>query len=208
MVAPTITSIFPESGPAAGGTPVQIVGTDFTGTTGVTINGNAVTMYSEVDDSNVLVVAPAGTGIGDVVLTTGGGADTLTDGWTYLAYLANIVTVAEMKFFAGAGIDSAGDVDANHIILQDYAEAYLSNLLEFNLDAAGWATLSTPNKELISEWAARFAGVALIRFNMLGEAATGFTRIEAEDRINVHLYRLWQMEKIFRDASIQDFIGS
>ena len=48
-----------------------------------------------------------------------------------MVFAANIVTVAEMNFMAGAGIDTTnGSVDANHIILQDYAEAYLSNLLD------------------------------------------------------------------------------
>ena len=81
MVAPTITSITPSSG--GSGTLALIVGTDFTGTTGVTINGVAVTRFGEADDANVLVVIPAGTGTGDVVLTTGGGSDTLTNGWSY-----------------------------------------------------------------------------------------------------------------------------
>ena len=40
-----------------------------------------------------------------------------------MAYVANIVTVAEMQFMAGANVDAAGDVEANHITLQDNAEA-------------------------------------------------------------------------------------
>lgn len=125
-----------------------------------------------------------------------------------MAYVANIVTVAEMNFYAGAGIDTtAGSVDANHTILQDHAEAYLSNLLKFNLDATGWATISSPNKELITEWAARYAAVTLIQYNMLGEAGIGFTRIEAEDRINVHVWRMQQIEKILTEDT-QNFLGT
>lgn len=125
-----------------------------------------------------------------------------------MAYTANIVTVAEMQFMAGAGIDAAGDVEVNHIILQDMAEGYLSALLKFNLDAAGWATLDDTNKYLISEWAARFAAIALIQYNMLGEAEIGFTREEAEDRINIHIYRMNEINKLLDKADIQDFQGT
>ena len=125
-----------------------------------------------------------------------------------MAYTANIVTVAEMNFYAGAGIDTtAGSVDANHIILQDLAEGYLSSLLKYELTIANWALLNATGKALITEWAARFAAVQLIQYNMLGEAGTGFTRIEAEDRINVHIYRMDAIEKILT-AGVQDFLGS
>ena len=119
-------------------------------------------------------------------------------------YVANIVTVAEMQFMAGENIDATGDVDANHVFLQDYAEAYLSNLLKFNLDAAGWATLTSPNKELISEWAARFAATQLISFNMAGYT----TILEAEDMLNIHFYRMRQIETLLNKSSIQDFQGT
>jgi len=125
-----------------------------------------------------------------------------------MAYVANIVTVAEMNFYAGAGIDTtAGSVDANHIILQDHAEAYLSNLLKFNLTAAAFTALTAGIKELISEWAARYAAVALIQYKMLGEAGAGFTRIEAEDRINVHWARMQEIKSLLEQADVQDFMG-
>ncbi len=121
-----------------------------------------------------------------------------------MAYSANIVTVAEMQFYAGENVDTTGDTDANHTILQDHAEAYLSTLLKFNLDAAGFATLSTPNKEIISEWAARFAANALIKYNMAGYS----TIVEAEDMINLNLYRMEKIEELLKQADIQDFQGS
>ena len=54
-----------------------------------------------------------------------------------MVFSANIVTVAEMQFFAGENVDSTGDVDANHIILQDLAEGFLSSLLKHNLGGIG-----------------------------------------------------------------------
>ena len=101
-----------------------------------------------------------------------------------MAYTANIVTVAEMQFMAGENVDATGDVDANHIFLQDHAEGYLSALLKYKLDTTGFSALDSTTKILISEWAARYAGMQLIAFN-----TSGFTLglIEAEDMIQIHI---------------------
>ncbi len=119
-----------------------------------------------------------------------------------MVFVANIVSLAEMQLMAGVGV-GASDADANHTILQDHAEAYLSNLLKFNLDAAGWATLNTPTKELISEWAARYAGMTMIANDM---KATYTSRIEAEDMINVHVLRMLAIEKLLTEDT-QNFLG-
>ena len=120
-----------------------------------------------------------------------------------MAFVANIVSVAEMQLMAGTNV-GASDADANHTILQDHAEAYLSNLLEFALDATGWALLSTPTRELISEWAARYAGMTMI----LNDMNTFTTRIEAEDMVNVHLFRMREIETLLKNQSTQDFLGA
>ena len=120
-----------------------------------------------------------------------------------MAYTANIVTVAEMQFYAGENVDATGDVEANHIILQKHAEGYLSALLKHKLDTAGFAALDDTTKVIISEWAARHAAVALIKYNMAGYTS----RVEAEDLINVHLFRMDKIEKLLADASVQDFMG-
>ena len=83
MAAPTITSCSPGSGPKAGGTAVHIVGTGLTAASALTFDGTAATMYSVVNATNILAVAPAGSGTGDVVVTVGGEDGTLTDGFTY-----------------------------------------------------------------------------------------------------------------------------
>ena len=120
-----------------------------------------------------------------------------------MAYVANIVTVAEMQFYAGENVDATGDVEANHIILQDHAEAYLSNLLKFELSAANWALLNATTKVIITEWAARYGGMQLILYNTFAYT----TILEAEDMVNVHLYRMQQIEKLLEKADIQDFLG-
>lgn len=75
--APTVTSIFPASGSTAGGTVVTITGTGLTGTTAVTIGGNAATVVVPVDDTTVTATVPAGAaGLADVVVTAIGGTGT------------------------------------------------------------------------------------------------------------------------------------
>lgn len=122
-----------------------------------------------------------------------------------MAYSANIVTVAEMQFMAGEDIDSTGDAEANHTALQDQAEAYLSNLLKHNLGGTGFTDLDSTTRIMITEWAARYCGMQLIAFKFTGEAAA-ITRIEAEDRINLHIFRMQQIEKLLTEST-QDFLG-
>jgi uncharacterized repeat protein (TIGR03803 family) len=52
------------------GQPVQILGQGFTGTTGVTINGIAVTSFKVVSDAYMTAVIPTGATTGPVVVTT------------------------------------------------------------------------------------------------------------------------------------------
>jgi hypothetical protein len=119
-----------------------------------------------------------------------------------MAYVANIVTVAEMQFMAGENRDTTGDVEANHIALQDQAEAFLSSLLKFTLDTTGWGNLDETKRKIFTEWAARYAGTQLIAFNMGGYTS----QIEAEDMMTYHIYRMQLIEKILGDSSIQDFL--
>ena len=119
-----------------------------------------------------------------------------------MVYSANIVTVAEMQFMAGKNRDATGDVEANHTALQNQAEAYLSNLLKFNL-VTGFGGLTAGIKIIITEWAARYAGMSIIAFNMEGYTS----RVEAEDLINIHLKRMADIEKQLNDSSKQDFLG-
>jgi hypothetical protein len=89
--APTVTSIIPSSGLAAGGTSVTISGTNFTGTPTVTIGGVAATSVSLVDSTTITAVTPSGTiGAKNVVVTTASGSATGTDLFTYV--VAPIVT--------------------------------------------------------------------------------------------------------------------
>jgi hypothetical protein len=69
-VAPSITTLSPSTGPV--GTAMTITGTNFTGTTTVSINGVSVP-FTFVNSTTITVTIPAGTTSGNVVVTTPGG---------------------------------------------------------------------------------------------------------------------------------------
>jgi len=119
-----------------------------------------------------------------------------------MAYTGTIVTEAQIALMAGKNVDATGDTEANHNDLAAQAEAYLSVLVKKDLVTA-WSGLSTVYRQLFSEWAARFAATQLIAFNMAGYTS----RVEAEDMINIHVFRMQQIEKLLNDSSVQDFQG-
>jgi hypothetical protein len=86
LLAPTISTVSPASGPLAGGTSVTITGTDFTGVTAVTFGGTAATSFSFTDDTHISATTPAGKAGGkDVAVITPGGTGTNAGGFTYQA---------------------------------------------------------------------------------------------------------------------------
>ena len=116
-----------------------------------------------------------------------------------------IVTVAEMQFMAGENVDSTGDVTANHQFLHDYAVAYLSMLIQYDI-LTNWATLTANYKFLLTEWAARHAGMTLIAYNMI-TWSTNTSIIEAEDLIQTHIYRMEQIEKLLKMTGARKILG-
>jgi hypothetical protein len=119
-----------------------------------------------------------------------------------MVYSGIIVTEAQIALMAGENVDATGDTEANHNDLAAQAEAYLSNLVQYDV-ATNWASISSVYRQMLSEWAARYAGMTLIAYNM-----AGFTsRIEAEDMINIHILRMREIQKLLEDLSVQDFMG-
>lgn len=77
---PTITSITPNGGPAAGGESVTITGTNLGGTLSI---GGVTTSYTGTPSSITFMTPAHATGAVDVTVTTINGSVTLTGGYTY-----------------------------------------------------------------------------------------------------------------------------
>ncbi|MGI8801347.1 MAG: IPT/TIG domain-containing protein [Solirubrobacteraceae bacterium] len=73
MGAPTVTGLSPSSGPEAGGTPVTITGTGFTGATAVGFGSAPATAFTVDSPTQITATAPPGSGTVDVTVTTPGG---------------------------------------------------------------------------------------------------------------------------------------
>ncbi len=86
VAAPTVTSISPSAGPAAGGTSVIITGTNLSGATAVSFGGAAATGFTVNSATQITATSPAGTGTIDVRVTTSGGtsATSAADQFTYV----------------------------------------------------------------------------------------------------------------------------
>ena len=85
---PTVTSISPTTGSAAGGTTVTITGTGLTGASAVSFGGTPATGVTVVSPTSVTAVSPSHTaGTADVAVTTPGGmsATVAGDVYTYVA---------------------------------------------------------------------------------------------------------------------------
>ena len=112
------------------------------------------------------------------------------------------MTSAEMVFMAGENVDATGSVEANWNYLAYYAEAYLSTLVKYDI-VTNWATIPANYKRLFTEWAARYAGMQLILYNTTGYGSL----TEAEDMVNVHVFRMQQIENLLRIPEYLDFLG-
>ncbi|MFE1962707.1 IPT/TIG domain-containing protein [Streptomyces sp. NPDC059479] len=85
VAVPTVTTVTPDEGPTAGGTPVTVAGTGLTSTSSVTFDGNPAP-FTVISDTAVSAVTPPGAaGPVDVVVSNDAGSATATDGFTYVA---------------------------------------------------------------------------------------------------------------------------
>ncbi len=83
FTAPTISTVSPATGAAAGGTTVTLMGTGFTTGTTVAVGGTAGTSVSVKSDKKLTFVSPAKTaGTYNVTATTAGGTATKTGAFT------------------------------------------------------------------------------------------------------------------------------
>jgi len=120
--APVVTSLTPDSGSAAGGTPVTITGTDLTGATTVTVGGTEVTGLDVVNGTTIHATTPAGAnGPADVVVTTpyGSSTDSGDGAFTYVGPTVTSLdpttgpaaTAGTTVVLTGTDLDAASVVD-------------------------------------------------------------------------------------------------
>lgn len=111
-------------------------------------------------------------------------------------------TLAECTAKAGENVDTTGWVEAN---INDWAaqsESYINCKARQNFSDT-YTTLNTDTKRILSEASSNLVAIYGIIYNMGGYT----TRIEAEDMINVMLFRFNQCLKLLEDQRVVDFIN-
>ena len=94
---PTITAVSPTNGAAGGGATVTVTGTNFvSGATTVNFGSTAATSISVTSTTSLTCVAPAGTGVVDVRVTTVGGTSAVVtaDRFTYAPVISSVSPTA------------------------------------------------------------------------------------------------------------------
>lgn len=118
-----------------------------------------------------------------------------------MAYDGTIVTESEMQFYAGENVSSNADTESHHNQLAEEAEAYLCSLVKYDI-VNNWSDLNEVYRKLFSEWAARYAAIGMISYDMSGYES----RIEAEDMINTNWARMKAIEERLEEADKQHFL--
>ena len=80
--APVVQQVIPNNGPSTGGNSVTILGQNFTGTE--VYFGTTPAVFTRLDDSTIIAIAPPGQGIVDISVITDFGIGTLVLAYTYL----------------------------------------------------------------------------------------------------------------------------
>lgn len=103
-------------------------------------------------------------------------------------------TDAEMTAMAGENVDATGWVDANKTAWGLQAESYINGVTRNNFSDS-FAGLNVDVKQIFSEYVARYTAMAGIAYNMEGFT----TRTEAENMLNIHIFRMRAIEKMLFD---------
>lgn len=103
---PTVTGVSPNSGTTGGGTPITITGTNFTGTSAVTVGGNNASAVTIVSGTTITALTPSGVaGSQDVRVTTSNGTSPVNAAakFTYIAPSPPIATPSNANIAYGSG---------------------------------------------------------------------------------------------------------
>ena len=132
VVIPTVSSVAPNNGPTAGGTPVTITGTNFAAGATVTFGAAAAINVVVVNSTTITATTPSGSaGTVAVTVTVNSQSGSLTNGFTYVVpptvssvspnngstLGGTLVTITGTNFVAGATVTFGGTAATNVVIV-------------------------------------------------------------------------------------------
>jgi hypothetical protein len=133
VAPPTVTSVSPNTGTTAGGTPVTITGTNFAAGATVAFGSNAATNVIVVSSTQITATTPAGNAGGVTVTVTNPGVPggSLANGYTYVVVPTvssvspssgttaggTAVTITGTNFAAGATVAFGSNAATNVVVV-------------------------------------------------------------------------------------------
>lgn len=104
--------------------------------------------------------------------------------------------LADISPYEGELIDATWtDTEREEVGLQ--AEAFVCCLLRYDA-VTNWAAIGAIEKRIMTEYVARSIAIAGIAFNMAGYTS----RIEAENMLNINIWRLRAIEKLLEQNTL------
>ena len=119
-----------------------------------------------------------------------------------MVYTGIIATEAELDAMAGENVDTTGWTEANKNLWMAQVEGFLSGWVQYDI-ATNYGSLDSVSKKVLNEYAARYCAIAGIAYNMAGYTS----RIEAEDMMNVHIWRMEKIEEMIKEGKVLKEIG-
>jgi len=117
-----------------------------------------------------------------------------------------LADTTDIDGFVGANV-SASFTETMEDLVGVYTEGYLCNLIKYDA-VTNWASLDDVLKLMLSEYVARAIAVEAIKYDMSGYATDeGKARINAEDMINIHIFRMKAIEELLKKGDVLAFLG-
>ena len=114
-----------------------------------------------------------------------------------MAHEGIFATKAEIDVKVGENVSATAYIEANINDACSQSESFINVLCRYNF-SDNYATLNADVKRILSEASACWVAQSFIAYNMVGFTS----RIEAENMINVHLYRIKLIEKLLDKGEV------
>lgn len=123
-----------------------------------------------------------------------------------MAFAHVLVTEAELDGMAGELVDATGWVEANKQAWANQAGGYLCALMKYDL-ITNVADINAQGIQIFAEYIARYCAMCGIAYNMATVGATFSSLIEPEDMIQLHVYRMEEIQNVLKQEGIKNYLG-